>query len=81
MEMKIGNGKNGIICAYCGATKSEVSFIIGAKPDLCMIYGTGKIACPTCYVKAAAEGSKAVDDHVKEYNKRVRPVYVKKAVQ
>lgn len=77
MEIKIENGKNGIVCAYCGATKTEVTFIIGAssKPDWCMIYGTGKIACPACYVKAAAEGKKAVDNHVKEYNKRVRPIY------
>ena len=39
------------ICAFCGAEKKGLSFVIGAssKPDWCMIYGTGKMACPACY--------------------------------
>lgn len=65
METKIVNGKNGIVCLYCGATKPEVIFVIGAcskdKPDWCMIYGTGKMACPACYEKASAEGVAACD--------------------
>ena len=71
--MKIVNGKNGLVCAFCGATKNEVSFVIGAssKPDWCMIYGTGKMACPTCYEKASKEGSDKVDQYVKDYNKAV----------
>ena len=67
---KIINGKNGLVCAFCGATKPEVMFVIGAssKPDWCMIYGTGKMACPACYEKAMAEGSAAVDKYVDDYN-------------
>jgi len=70
---KIINGKTGLICAFCGATKTEVSFIIGAstKPDWCMIFGTGKMACPACYEKAMAEGKAAVDDHIRAHNDRV----------
>lgn len=69
-KAKIVNGKNGIVCAFCGAEKAEVSFVIGAsrKPDWCMIYGSGKMACPNCYEKASAEGSAAVDKYVKGYN-------------
>lgn len=70
--MQIINGKNGLICAYCGAVKAEVSFVIGASrvPDWCMIYGTGKMSCPACYTKASAEGSAAVDRHVAAVNGR-----------
>ena len=70
---KIVNGKNGIVCAYCGATKKEIIFVIGAssKPDWCMIEGTGKMACPDCYEKAMEEGRNRIDQHIKEYNKAV----------
>jgi len=67
----IENGKNGLMCAYCGKVKEEVSFVIGAcgkKPDWCMIYGTGKMACPECYEKASKEGSDAADNYVKKWN-------------
>ena len=77
-KLDIVNGKNGLVCAFCGATKNEVSFVIGAqsrehadsKQNWCMIYGTGKMACPTCYEKASAEGVAAVDRHVAGYNGR-----------
>lgn len=71
--MGIINGKNGLVCAFCGATKSEVMFTIGASktPDWCMIYGTGKMACPACYEQASAEGSEAVDRYVERHNARV----------
>ena len=64
------NGKNGLVCAFCGAVKHEVSFMIGAssKADWCMIYGTGKMSCPSCYTKASAEGSAAVDKYVAGWN-------------
>ena len=64
------NGKDGIICAFCGARKREVTFTIGAssKPSWCMIYGTGKMSCPSCYPKAMAEGKASIDRHIKEYN-------------
>ena len=67
---KIVNGKNGLVCAFCGATKDEVVFIIGAskKPDWCMIYGTGKMACPDCYEKASKEGQERVEKHIADYN-------------
>jgi len=73
MKDGIVNGKNGLVCAFCGATKNEVSFFIGAtrEPDWCMIYGTGKMACPACYPKAAIEGVKAVDKAIERYNKEV----------
>ena len=60
-----------LTCAYCGAVKQEISFMIGAarKADWCMVYGTGKITCPACYEKAMAEGSAAVDKHIADYNR------------
>lgn len=69
---KVTNGVNGLVCAFCGKVKEEVSFIIGAcskKPDWCMIYGTGKMACPDCYEKGSKEGSDAVNKHIDDYNK------------
>ena len=68
---KIVNGKNGLVCAFCGATKPEVTFLIGAgrKPDWCMIYGTGKMACPSCYDKAMAEAKKLGEKRISDYNK------------
>lgn len=50
------------ICEYCGAEKEGISFMIGAstRPDWTMVEGTGKIACPTCYPKAAEEGQAVV---------------------
>jgi hypothetical protein len=33
-----------------------------------MIEGTGKIACPNCYVKASDEGQKVIDNHIKIFN-------------
>jgi sarcosine oxidase delta subunit len=66
------HGKDCIICAFCGAVKKEVSFIIGAssKPDWCMIYGTGKMACPACYEKGQAEAQVLADAHVAKYNQK-----------
>ena len=63
-----------ITCDYCGKVKKEVSFTIGAcspkhaGKDWCMIFGTGKMACPDCYEKASAEGRKAVDNHIAAYS-------------
>jgi sarcosine oxidase delta subunit len=59
-----------LVCEYCGREKEEFSFVIGAspKPDWCMIEGTGKIACPNCYVKASDEGQKVIDNHIKIFN-------------
>jgi len=61
------------ICEYCGKTKEGLSFFIGATntPDWCMIEGTGKMACPDCYVKASKEGQDRIHQHIKEYNKAV----------
>ena len=63
-----------LVCDYCGKTKDEITFFIGAtkKPDWCMIYGTGKMACPDCYEKASKIGSDLVDRHIEEYNKGVK---------
>jgi hypothetical protein len=57
-----------LFCEYCGLVKEEFTFVIGAssKPDWCMVEGTGKMACPTCYPTAMAEGVAAIDRHVKE---------------
>ena len=70
MKKKIINGKNGLVCDYCGKVKEEVIFVIGAshKPDWCMIDGTGKMSCPDCYEKASAEGSKAIDRYIEKHN-------------
>ena len=61
-----------LTCAYCGKEKNEITFVIGASktPDWCMIYGTGKMACPECYEKGSKEGQKAVDNHIKQFNAR-----------
>lgn len=69
-DLQTINGQNGLVCAFCGATKKEISFVIGAssKPDWCMIYGTGKMACPDCYDKAMKEGSDAVNGAIASYN-------------
>ena len=69
---EIINGKNGLLCAFCGATKTEVSFMIGAssKPDWCMVEGTGKMACPACYQTALKEGAEAINKHVAAHNAR-----------
>jgi hypothetical protein len=47
----------GMTCEYCGKTKQEVSFFIGAakEADWCMHEGTGKISCPDCYDTAQKE--------------------------
>ena len=67
---KIINGKNGIVCEYCGKTKNEIIFSIGAsrKPDWCMIEGTGKMTCPDCYEKASKEGQERIEKHIRQYN-------------
>lgn len=61
---------NTLICDYCGVAKEGISFMIGAsrKPDWTMIYGTGKMACPDCYVIASKEGNIAIDNHIKAVN-------------
>jgi hypothetical protein len=72
---KIVNGKNGLVCAFCGATKDQVVFIIGAcgkKPDWCMIYGTGKMACPDCYEKAQKQAEVLGDQFVADHNAAVK---------
>ena len=67
-----------LICAYCGKEKKEITFVIGAcspgKEDWCMIYGTGKMACPECYKKASEEGRKTVDKHVENFNRSVSTI-------
>jgi len=55
------------ICEYCGAEKEGLSFVIGASktPNWCMVEGTGKMACPVCYVTVGRkEGIEAVNRHV-----------------
>lgn len=77
MKDKIVNGKNGLVCAYCGKTKDQVMFVIGAmsqkcadkKQDWCMVYGTGKMSCPDCYAVASKDGQSAADKFVAKINK------------
>ena len=59
------------ICEYCGKTKNELSFVIGAsnKPDWTMIQGTGKMTCPDCYERAMTEGQEAIEKHCNWVNK------------
>ena len=62
-------------CEYCGAEKEEMIFVIGAcpsdAPDWCMVEGTGKIACPSCYEHIGArEGQEAIDRHVKSFSRQ-----------
>lgn len=59
-----------LTCAYCGATKNEITFIIGAsrEPEWCMVYGTGKITCPECYERAQKEAADKIDAHIAEFN-------------
>jgi len=74
--MKRINGKNCLICEFCGKTKDEVTFTIGAcskdKPNWCMVEGTGKMACPACYKKASDEGQDIIEKHIQNFNKRAR---------
>jgi len=55
--------RNVTICEYCGAEKQGLGFFIGAAKtsDWCMIEGTGKMACPSCYNKAQAEAKIIID--------------------
>jgi len=55
-------------CAYCGDTKKEIRFMIGAKlnnhndfDEWTMHEGTGKISCPNCYPKGEAEAQAVID--------------------
>jgi len=61
----------GIKCDYCGKTKNEVSFFIGAskEPDWTMVEGTGKMTCPDCFHRAVIEGQTAINNHVKSFNR------------
>lgn len=61
-------------CDYCGKEKEDMSFVIGAstKPDWCMIYGTGKMACPDCYEKAMKEGLGRVEKHIRDWNDGIK---------
>jgi hypothetical protein len=43
----------------------------GKKPDWCMVYGTGKMACPECYPYAANEAFLKGQEYVKDFNKEV----------
>jgi len=55
-----------LTCAYCGAIKQEIIFCIGASngKDWCMVEGTGKMTCPTCYDLAMADGQAAITRHI-----------------
>jgi len=62
-------------CAYCGkGNPNPNTFIIGAKnkpsEEFTMIYGTGKMACGSCYGKASKEGKDTVSKHIETINKR-----------
>lgn len=63
-----------LVCEYCGKTKDEIVFCIGASkssdPQWTMVEGTGKMSCPDCYPKAMLEGQKAIDNYVKAYNQK-----------
>lgn len=76
---KIVNGKNGIVCAFCGKEKTEVTFTIGAstKPDWCMVYGTGKMTCPDCYDEAQRQADDLADKMIMEHN-RLAQLEIKK---
>ena len=66
------NGKDGIVCAFCGKEKKEVIFCIGAssKSDWCMVGGTGKMTCPDCYNLAMLEGQTIFETHIAAHNAR-----------
>lgn len=56
-------------CEYCGKTKKEDTFYIGAPPNQAnawtMFEGTGKIACPDCNGLGSYAGQKAIHQHTK----------------
>lgn len=56
-----------MVCEFCGKVKDQVIFAIGAsnQPDWCMVEGTGKMACPSCYSKAMKEGQAVIKGLVK----------------
>ena len=60
-------------CAYCGKEKTETMFVIGAsnEPEWVMNEGTGKISCPDCFKLGSEDGQKAIDNHIKAFNKKV----------
>ena len=63
--------KNKTICEYCGKEKDGLAFWIGASPkdnpDWTMVEGTGKVACPDCYIgKRIAQLKTEIIDLVQE---------------
>jgi hypothetical protein len=60
-----------MICSYCGAEKTEVSFYIGASlpsdRGWTMHEGTGKVSCDSdvCHAKGELEGREAIDKYLK----------------
>ena len=62
----------GLVCDYCGATKEQVTFFIGAKRSdhvgWCMVEGTGNMACDVCYPTAIKEGVAAIDRYIETVN-------------
>lgn len=72
VSLKKTKTKDSITCAYCGATKNDTSFFIGAskEPDWTMVEGTGKMTCPKCFEKAVAEGQARIKAHVRSFNEK-----------
>ena len=60
-------------CEYCGKTKQDDCFFIGASklPDWTMVEGTGKMTCPECHAKAVKDGKEAIEKHIKHLNSHV----------
>ena len=70
--VKDSKTKDSITCEYCGKTKADGGFFIGAskEPDWTMVEGTGKITCPDCYEKAMREGQARIKAHVNSFKGR-----------
>ncbi|MCH7536065.1 MAG: hypothetical protein IH948_10075 [Bacteroidetes bacterium] len=56
-----------ITCGYCGQSKMEISFWIGAPPkndddtEWTLHEGTGKYSCPKCRKKGVVEAEAVID--------------------
>ena len=72
MRKRTKSSQKGMVCDYCGATRAQVMFCIGAsradRPDWTMWEGTALVSCPDCHAKGHQASIDCLDRHVKEFN-------------
>lgn len=73
------NFKNHMSTTYCASCKiaklESLKFIIGAKSDnphskddWCLVEGSGRLVCPSCYPSELERGKALIEKHIAAYN-------------